>query len=226
MPVIQPILDIIATVTDAVGVFVFPLVIIFSLALTVFARYSFRCFRIVLPIAGVALGVYAGMSLSDFLVSIYAPEATFEVDPKYIIGIVLALILGAICVKLPDFTVLLAGAGIGYALIGPIVTGFLKLFPFVQAVESATDPAIVETVDMIVWLICMIVCAYLIRRFFKPIYLFATAIVPVVLAVVVPVVLILANSESLVTGTSIAAICGLALGAVCYGIQNYETMYY
>ena len=226
MPVIQQILDIIATVTDAVGVFVFPLVIIFSLALTVFARYSFRCFRIVLPIAGVALGVYAGMSLSDFLVSIYAPETTFEVDPKYVVGIVLAIVLGLFCAKLPNFTVLLAGAGIGYAIVGNIVTGFLKLFPFVQAVEIATDPAIVETVDMVVWLICMVVCAYLINRFFKPIYLFATAIVPVVLAVVVPVVLILANSESIVTGTTIAAICGLVLGAVCYGIQNYETMYY
>ena len=227
MPVIQQILDIIATATDAVGVFVFPLSIILSLALIVFARYSYRCFRIVLPVAGVALGAYAGMTLTDFFLGMNEAETAYAVEPKYIVGIVLAIVLGILCAKLHSFAVLLAGAGIGYAIIGPIVTGFFKLFPFVQIVESATDPAVVETVDMIVWLICMTVCGYLIHRFFKPIYLFATAIVPAVAAIVVPVVLILANnSEALTNGATIAAVCGLVVGSVCYGIQNYESMYY
>ena len=226
MPIVEKISEILATVSDAIGIFVFPLVIILSAALLVFSRYSYRCFRIVLPISGIVLGALVGASVTDILVKTFAIEVNSPVELKYIVGIIIAAALGFFCFKFHRFAVLLSGACLGYIVVGRAVKDFLLLFPFVQLVASGAEPALIATVAVIVCLICMLGPAYLVNRFFKPVYLFATSICGAVLALVVPTVLMFTNPAIVGTAALVAAIIGLAAGAVCYGIQSYETMYY
>ena len=226
MPIVEKISELLATVSNTIGIFVFPLVIVLSAALLIFARYSYRCFRIVLPISGVALGAMVGANVTDILVKTFAIEVSLPVDLKYIVGIVIAAALGFFCFKFHRLAVLVSGACLGYIVIGRIVKDFLLLFPFVQLVASGTEPKLIALVAAVVCIICMLVTAYFVDKFFKPVYLLVTTIGGAVLALLVPTVLMFTNPAIVGTAALVAAIIGLVAGAVCYGIQSYETQYY
>ena len=227
MPIVQQMSGLLTSISGPLGVFVFPVVIIAAAALLIFARYSYRCFRVVLPIAGVVLGSIVGMSITDFLIATFAIDTSaLPIAPEYIVGIVLAAALGIFCFKFNRFTVLLAGGGLGYVVVGSAVVEFFKLFPFVQAVESTTEASTVETVDMIVALICMVVCAYFVNKYFKTAYIFVTTIGVSIVALAFVAVLLFQNSAIVDTAAIVGAVCGLVTGIVFYGIQSYETLYY
>ncbi len=226
MPIVQQMSGWIDFLSAPLGVFVFPVIILAAAALLVFARYSYRCFRVVLPISAVVLGSVIGMNITGYLVTMFSINANLPIDLKYIVGIVLAAILCLLCCKCHRCAVLLAGAGLGYFVVGGAVAGFLKLFPFVQAVENGTAANIVETIDVIVALICMVVCAYFVNRYFKPVYIFVTTIGASIVALAFVAILLFQNSAIVDTAAIVAAVCGLVAGAVFHGIQSYETMYY
>lgn len=226
MPIIEKINELLAFISGPLGVFVFPVVIIAAAALLIFARYSYRCFRVVLPVSGVVLGSVVGMNITGYLLGLIGTELTLPIDPKYIVGIVLATILGLLCFRFQRLAVFLAGGGLGYMVVGKAVAGFVKQFPFIQAVENTTNTSIVETVDIVVCIILAVICAFIVNKYFKPVYIFVTTIGASIFALAVLTVLLFQGSAIVDIAAMVAAGIGLVVGAVFYGIQNYETMFY
>lgn len=220
------------------GGYIIPALILGVIALFFFARHSYKCFKVVLPLAAIVLGSTFGVTLLNMLLNtgigqqyvapIYnAVEAVVAefINPVFLIGMVIALILGAFCLKFPNFTVVLLGASAGFVLVGDFVKSFILSFDFVQYIVANTDRTIIAAVGAVVALICMLVCAYLVCRFFRPIYIVVTSVGTAAAALGTAAMFIFATTDFTVVATLAAATLGGLIGIVFSGLQLGESDY-
>jgi hypothetical protein len=203
--------------------FLIPAVILGAIALLVFARYSFRLFRIVLPIAGIVLGSTAGASLVAPLLAKYVPVVGEFINPFYLAGIVIALVLAVFCFKFYNFTVLLIGASLGFIVVARLVKDVLLSLAVTKQIIATVSPAVVSVVGIAIAVVCLIVTAIIVRKFFKPLYILLTSTGASVLALGVAAMFIFATTDFTVIATLAAAGVGVIVGLVLTGIQAKES---
>ena len=220
------------------GAYIIPAVILGVIALFFFARHSYKCFKVVLPLAAIVLGSTFGVKLigdvlatglgQKFLAPAYnaftAVVSEF-INPTILVGLVLALVLGAFCLKFPTFTVVLCGLGAGYVVLGDFMNSFILSFDFVQYIVANTDRTIVAAVGAVVALICALVCAYIIVRFFRIVYIVSTSVGACAFALGTAAMFIFSTTDFTVIATLAAAGLGALIGIVFSGVQLGESEY-
>jgi hypothetical protein len=220
------------------GAYIIPAIILGVIALFFFARHSYKCFKVVLPLAAIVLGSTFGVKLlNDVLATglgqkFVAPTynaltavVSEFINPTILVGLVLALVLGGFCLKFPTFTVVLCGLGAGYVLLGDFIKSLVLSFPFVQHIVANTDRTIVAAVGALIALICALVCAYIIVRFFRIVYIVGTSVGACAFALGTAAMFIFATTSFTVIATLAAAGLGALVGIIFSGIQLGESDY-
>lgn len=190
----------------SLGAFLIPCVILCSVALMLFAKYSYKLFKIVLPLAGVVLGSLLGASLIGPMIK----GISGFVNPALVAGAVCAAVLAFLCFKLHKFTVFVIGASCGYILVGRIVKDLLLDIPFIFQLSETVERPITMTVGIIIGLICLAVTAVVVKKFFRSIYVIATSVGGAAASLGIASVFVFAGT----TIADVATVTALGLGAI------------
>ena len=214
------ILDFSAQFSDKLGIFFIPVVILSAIALILFAKYSYRFLKIVLPIAGMVGGALLGATFIAPFVEKTFPAVGQYVSPFYLSAIVLAAVLAFICIKYNTFAIILVGAAAGYLFLGRIVKDLLISIPFIEHI--ATDVIRIKsyTTVVIICVLTMIVVAFIVHRYFNKLYVLVTSVGVATATLGIAAVLIFANTSI----ATYAAIAGAALGALIGAVFCYKQL--
>ena len=207
-------------VGTTLDVFFMPCLILGAILLLAFARYSYRLLKIVLPVGGLAIGAIVGASMLGSFVEKSFPIVMEYVNPYYFAGIVCAAVLCLLCWKYHTFAILLIGATAGYVVIGRVVKDFLLSLPFINQIANDVIRIKSFITGIIICLICMVISAFLVKRYFKTIYVLATSLF-VATATMCVIATILFETTSF---GSYATIAGTVLGALIGWSFSYKQL--
>ena len=206
-----------AQISGTLGMFFIPVVIISALALVLFAKYSYKFLKVVLPIAGMGVGAFAGATYVAPLIDKYLPVVGQYINPVYLCAIVLAAVLGLLCVKYHTFAILVVGAACGYLFLGRIVKDLLLSIPFVLHIANDVIRLKSYTVGVIICAITMVIFTFIVKRYFKKVYVIVTSFGVATATLGIAAVLIFQSTSiatyAAIAGTAIGAIAGMAF---CY----------
>lgn len=223
----------IAQIIDAVlglganlGVLVIPVALIAVIALGLFAKNSFKLFKLVLPLLGAAIGAYLGAGLLGKTIADAVPGLAKVIHPIYLVAIVFALIVSLIVSKHVKFTIFLVGAGVGYILIAEIVKGLLLKIPFVVDTAVKSGIVITHVVGFIIAIAVTLLCAIVLKKFFKVVYIIATSIAGMVASAGIAAIFLFASTTIAEIAVLASAVLGLILGIVAAVKQFKSTVGY
>ena len=209
------------------GALLIPVIIAASLLLLVFAKYSYKLFRIVLPIAGLGAGYYAGSKMLGYFVQTNLPEVAKVIDPSIAAGVACALVVALFCLRAQSLTILAIGLCVGYALIGDTVIKLLRSLDFVAEILLNVDKGTALVLAAIISLVCAVVTMAILKKFFNFVYIFTTSVGGCVLAFALPAIFIFASAAIFETAVAYAAGIGAALGLIFFIKQyNYYRFYW
>ena len=213
----KQIIDLCAPASDLLGMFFIPVVVLAALLLLVFSKFSYRLLKIVLPITATVLSAVSGAGLIAPFVEKGLPEIAEYADPYYVCVGALAIVLAVVCFKSHTAAILLVGGCVGYEFIGRIIKDLLLSSPFILHIANDVIRLKSYTVGVIVCIITMIICAFLVHKYFKRLYVIVTSVGVAVAAVGAACALCFANVEFLATAVLVGALVGLVIGMVfCY----------
>ena len=213
----KQIIDLCAPVSGFLGMFFIPCVILAALLLLLFSKVSYRLLKIVLPLSATVLGAISGAGLIAPYVESAYPQIAEYADPTYVCMGVLAVVIALISFKSHTSAVLLVGACVGYEFIGRLAKDLLLSIPFILRIANDVIRLKSYTVGVIVCIIAMVVCAFLVHKYFKRLYVIVTSVGVSVAAVGAACALCFANTTFLATATLVGALVGLVIGMVfCY----------
>ena len=199
------------------GLLVIPVVFALSFALIVFAKNSYKCFRVALPLLAAFAGAYIGAGLLGPIVKGIAPDLGSACI--WIPGLLVAVVLGGLCTKLHKLTMTIVGLGLGALAIDVLVKGLLWKLDFVnnlaEKAPGGRSGAFVAIVGMIILAGCAVVGAILLNKFFKGIYIIFTAIASYVIALALPAIFIFSTTAFAEIAVIALAVVGLIIGIVC-----------
>lgn len=215
--IITKILDFSAQFSEKLGMFFIPAVIFATVALVLFAKYSYKLLKIVLPLAGMAAGAVLGASFVAPFVEKTFPVVGEYISPFYLAALVLAAILGGLCVKYHTLAVLLVGACSGYLFLGRIMKDLLLSLPFIQHIAFDVIRLKSYVVGVIVCTITMVIFTFLVKRYFKKLYVFVTSVGVATATLGIAAVLLFASTSFVTYAALAGAAIGLIAGmAFCY----------
>ncbi len=219
--------DISTKVLDAtanLGALVIPEIVASVVLLVLFARNSYRLFRVALPFMAALAGSYIGAGLLGGFVKDTVPAIADFINPLYVAGGIVALLLGLLCAKFHKLTMFLIGAGLGVLFIDELIKGILWGFKFVndiaEAVPGGRNGNFVKVVGIIILVGCAIVTAVLLLKLFKLLYVFITSVVVYAAAFALPAIFIFANASF----APIAVVACAGLGVI-FGLFNIKLQY-
>lgn len=199
---------------EKLGAYIIPAVILGAIALLLFAKNSYRLFKFVLPLAGVALGAIAGASLLTPYLNLYLPVVANYVNPFYLTGLVSALVIAFFCFRFHNFTVIVIGASVGFVVVGRIAKNILLSFPLVSQLATTLPPVVVYAVGTAIGILCMVVCAVVIKKYFRGFYILTTSIGGAVVALGAAALFIFATTTYLMYAVLGAVALGTLIGIV------------
>ena len=206
------------TAVAPIGPLVIPAIIAAVVLLVLFAKNSYKLFRVGLPFVAALAGAYIGAGLLGDIIKTNVPVIGDFVNPLYLAAGVVALVLGLLCAKFHKLTMFIIGAGIGVVAIDGLVKGLLWNMDFVNNIVDSvggTGSITVAIVGVIILVICALLCALILKKFFKGIYILVTAIGGLVIAAALPAIFIFAN-----TGIAEIAVIACAVIGLIFGIVN------
>ena len=210
---------------DSIGFFLVPAIVLIAIALFAFARYSYKFFRVLLPLTGVILGAVVGSNVLASFVEDSFPNISSYISPSFLAGIIVAAALAFFCFKLHKLTVLLIGGSLGYLFIAGIVEALLRKIPYVQQtlVNMTSEEAV--TIGAIFTLVCVALTLVIFHFFFRPIYVLTTTVGGCACALGIAAIFIFANTSisevAVLTAAGIGAVVGLVFFAKQYSEINY-----
>ena len=215
--IIAQILGFSAKFSETLGMFFVPAVIFATIALVLFAKNSYKFLKIVLPLAGMVIGAITGASFIAPVLEKTFPIVGQYINPYYLAGIVLAVVLGVICFKHHIFAILLVGACSGYLFLGRIVKDLLLAIPFINQIANDVIRLKSYVVGVIICVITMIVFTFIVKRYFNKLYVFVTSLGVATATLGIAAVLLFGNTSfaayAAIGGTVIGLITGMAF---CY----------
>lgn len=207
----------VALINTEFAVLVIPVVIIAAIALMAFARHSFKLFKVVLPFAGIVAGYVAGSHFIGDLLAKYAPAVGEHIDPYLLAGLVVAAAAAFFCIKFPIVSIFLIGGTAGYILIGRLAKDILLAIPFVHAIATSVERPKSMAVGIIISVVCMIVTAFIVKKYFKTIYIMATSIGCSMLALGGAAIFLFESTSFTTYATIVALSIGAIIGLIfCY----------
>ena len=206
---------------DKLGGFLIPTLVLSSIALLLFATFSFRLLRIALPVAGLGLGYVLGAQfLAPVLANVF--KGAGFLTTEMLAGIICAIVVGFICLRSYDFAVIAAGIALGYIFLSELAIWGLRQIKFVQDVLLATDMETAVKVGILLSAVCGFFTLILFKKCFKPTYIFSTTIIAAVIAFTIPAMFIFKSldADAFRIAVLTASDIGLALGVILGGLQS------
>ena len=199
-----------AQFSGTLGMFFIPVVILSAIALILFAKYSYKFLKIVLPVAGMGVGAYLGATYVAPLVETHLAVVGQYINPVYLCAFVLAVVLGLLCLKYHTFAILVIGAACGYLFLGRMVKDLLLSIPFILQIANDVIRLKSYTVGVIICAITMVIFTFIVKRYFKKFYVIVTSFGVATATLGIASVLLFQNTSI----STYAAIAGTVIGAI------------
>ena len=225
MEIVQKISAPIVEFGQTLNSFLIPCIIFAAIALIAFAKYSYKCFKVVLPLAGIVLASMVGAEIFAPVIESSLPAVVEFVNPYYLAGIVCAALVAFICIKMFKVTILIIGGCTGYVLISSLVHGGLRMIPFVSEIILNTPKDKGAILSVTISIICALVTMFLFLKCFKLIYIFATSIAAGAFSIAIPAIFIFVNTGIADMATLVAAGIGAFIGLIFAAKQFSDHRY-
>ena len=216
MPIVSDVSSAVLGFADKLSFFVIPAAIAIVVALFLFAKYSFKLLGVLLPLLGATIGAYIGADLLGGLIGKAIPAIADFINPAYLVGIVIAVILAFVCAKYYNFTLFLVGGGLGYIIIGAFVKSLLIPLDVVQDTAKAAGALVTDIVGLSISIVCGVVLAIVVMKYFKQIFTVVASAAGVAAAVALAAIIIFAKTTiidyALIAGAAIGLIVGIKIG--------------
>lgn len=224
MDLVKNISSAVLDLASKLGALVIPAIIAAVVLLVLFARNSYRLFRVALPFMAALAGSYIGAGLLGELIEKNVPAIADIANPYYIAGGIAALVLGLICAKFHKLTMFLIGAGLGVLYVDALLKGFLWTLGFVnnmaESVPGGRTGDVVKFVGIAILVGCALACAILLLKLFKLVYVVITSVGVYAVVFALPAIFIFANASF----APIAVLACAGLGVVV-GLFNIKLQY-
>lgn len=211
---------------DKLSAFLIPALILTVALLFIFARYSYRLFKIILPLSCILLGSMVGANLLGPVLEKSLPDMAKYINPAYVAAFACAAVVALLCFKLLKLAIILTGAGVGYLFVSGLVHNLLRATEFVSDILVNTDMETAVLFSTILTVICIFVTVVLFHFLFKYIYILATSIGACAAALGVAAVFIFANTPIAETSIIVAVCIGALIGLVLSFKQLSYYRYY
>ena len=225
MEIVKQIAATLLPLGDKLGAFLIPTLILAAAILFLFARYSYKFFKVLVPLAGILLGSVVGANLITPLLVKSFPEISTYFNPAYLVGFVFAGIIALLCIKLLKLAIVITGAACGYLFMSGIVHNLLRATKFVSDILLNTDMDTAIFFSTILTILCIIVTVVLFHFFFKTIYILATSIGGGAAALGLAAVFMFANTpvaeSAILIAAGVGGFIGLILGAKQLSYYRY-----
>ena len=225
MEFIQKISESLLDFSEIFGFFAIPFFVLASIALLAFAKYSYKLFKIVLPVAAGAVTGYICGDLCAPMVERSINNIPDFLSPAVFAGMIIGLVVALLCFKLHNLTVLILGAGLGYITISWVAHKLLRTTDFVNRILRDLPMKDAILFSTIVSTTCAIITVFLFHKYFKKIYIVSTSMGCAMAALAIPAMLIFANSAMLPLATLIAAGIGALAGIFFCDRQFVDSVY-
>ncbi len=225
MELIQKVSESLLTFAGRFGMFAIPLAILVSAALLLFAKYSYKFFKVVLPTAaGVLVGTFAADMFAPTLAASF-PGMEKVLDPYIIAVVLISVFVAILCAKLHTLTILIIGAGVGYTALSFLMHKLLRSTVFVKRLLwllPMSDAALFST---IVSVVSAMIALLLFKRCFKTVYIVSTSIAGAVAALGIFSIFVFSMTPFALVATEVAIAVGLLIGIVFCEKQFVDTVY-
>ena len=224
MEIVTKVSETVLPIGDKLDILLVPVLMLFVAVLFIFSRYSYRLFKILLPLTCIAIGSMVGANLVGPVIEKAFPDVANYVNPAYIGGIACAAIIAFLCLKLLKLAIVITGAGAGYLFVSGIVHNLLRATKFISDILLNTDMETAIFFSTIITILSVIVTAVLFHFFFKPIYILATSIGSGAAALGVAAIFMFAGTAIMETAVLVSAGIGGFIGLVlaCKQISYYR----
>ena len=225
MEIVQKISAPILEFGDKYATYLIPALILLPILLILFSRFSYSIFKLIFPIAGAAVGYYAGSKFLTQVVEKFFIGYEF-IKPEHVAGAACALVLFVLCCKGRKTAILLIGAAVGYLVVGNIVADLLNKNSFMNEVLTNTPDDKRTMFLVMISVVCSLVVMYLFHKLFNFIYIYSTSIAAAVAAFAVPAIFLFNKFGNLEIGVIVCAGIGVLIGLIFGGIQHSRCKYF
>ena len=214
MEIVKKISEAVLPVGEKLDILLVPAIMLTVALLFIFARYSYRLFKILLPLTCIVVGSMLGSTVIGPMIEKAFPSITGYVNPAYIGGFACAGIIAFLCIKLIKLAIIVTGAGVGYHFISGIVHNLLRSTKFVSEILVNTELSTAVFFSTILTILSIIVTVVLFHFFFKIIYILSTSIAGGAAALGIIAIFMFANTAIAETAVLVAAGIGAFIGLI------------
>ena len=225
MDIIQKTSEVLLSFSAKLGPLMIPIVFLASFILLAFAKYSYKLFKIILPVAA---GIFVALATAKYLAPTVAkiiPGLAEKVHPSIISAGLIAVLVAIICYKLHVLTVLIVATGLGYTAVSWVVHKLLRTMDFVNKILWYLTMPEAVLFSTVVSVVCAIFTVYFFYRHFRKTYIIVTAIPASVISFALLAIFLFGSFPFATLATLIAAGIGLIVGIVLCDQQLVDTVY-
>ena len=212
MPYVELVCNTILGYGNTLGDFAIPVMLVAVIALALFSFNSYKLFRLSLPFAAAIVGAFFGAHLLGSTIGTMVPSVTSVINPEYLAGIIVAIILAIVCTKFHNFAMVIIGGCVGYLVLEHPFKKLLFTFQFVSDLSAKAGPVVTGIVGLCVTIGLVIALAFLAGKYFKPVYIAVASAGAMTAATTILATFIFANTPIQSIAVLVAAGLGLAVG--------------
>ena len=212
MPYVELVCNTILSYGQKLGDFAIPTMLAVVIALALFSFNSYKLFRVSLPFAAAVAGGYLGANLLGATIGTMVPSVSSVINPKYLAGIIVAVILAIVCIKFHNFAMVIIGGCVGYLVLEHPFKKLLFTLQFVRDLSAQAGPVVTGIVGLFVTIGLVIALAFLAGKYFKPVYIAVASAGAMTAATTILATFIFANTPIQSIAVLVAAGLGLIMG--------------
>ncbi len=189
-----------------------PLSILAAIILLLFARFSYKLFKIVLPIAASLIVAIAGAEHLASVITSSFPEVEGQINPVLLSIIILAVTVLIVSIIFRKLAIILIGAGVCALVVPAVVFPAMRGNEFVGNVLVNLDMDTAVLFAGVFTVILTLVVIYVLYKFVNNVYVLATSVAASVAALAIPTVFLFASFSFAPTATFAAIVIGAMIG--------------
>ncbi len=189
-----------------------PLAIVAAIVLILFARFSYKLFKIVLPLL---TGIIAAIAGSEYLASIIEanfPTVKDQINPVLLSIVAIAVAVTFICFIFRKLPTIVLGVSISYLTIPTYIFPAMRKIEFVAEVLVNLDMETAVLFATVIGFIITAIAILILYKLLNHIYVLVTSVAVSVVALAVPAIFLFASFPFAATATFAAIVIGAMIG--------------
>ncbi len=223
VPMLPKIISAVLGVADSLQGFAIPVAIAAIVLLVLLSRYSYKVFRFVLPVIAGVSGALIGYIVAGELFA--NSNISGLINPATVIASVCGIVLLLVCAKFHGIAMAIVGGGLGYVFLGQFIRSWLLSYDYVHKITVAVGMPYTKIIGILISIVCLVILAFLMNKFFKIFYVILTSVGSMVAATSIAAIFIFAGTNVDIIALIVAIVIGLIVG-ICICVRQFRLLPY